>query len=537
MAISTAKGSRNLEAVTPLLVRDDDEVLEGYVDYRGYPSKRSKSGGWRSASLILGGGSLERFAFRGIECNLVNYLTGPLGQSMAIAAGNVNLWTGLGSLMPVFGAIVADSFLGLYQTNIISSILYILGLGFSTLAVALISNNQETSRIAAVPSTELQVLFFASLYLVALAQGYQSTIQVFGADQFDRQHQEESKANTSFFNWWLFGLSLGVALAYLILPYIQENIGWGIGFGIPCLAMVIGLVLLLLGHRTYRFAIRRDDTCPCSHEDDQEASQNNPQQIIPTHEFPNKVLHAKKDDTKENIISGSSRRKHTEVKKTLKLLPIWSSCLMYAIAWAQVPTFFTKQATGVDKSIGQSFNIPSASLRVFIPLTTMCCTPIYDRVFVPLARIVTENPSGITEFQRIKIGMTISVLDMVIAALVEKKRLGIAQEYGLIDIPNSTVPMSFWLLVPTELRSIGLSLSFGALGVGNFLSSLLIFVIDEITSQNGRDSWFSNNLNRAHLDYFYWLLAGLGFLGLVAFAFLEKSFSKENISLERTAQA
>ena len=54
MAISTAKGSRNLEAVTPLLVRDDDEVLEGYVDYRGYPSKRSKSGGWRSASLILG---------------------------------------------------------------------------------------------------------------------------------------------------------------------------------------------------------------------------------------------------------------------------------------------------------------------------------------------------------------------------------------------------------------------------------------------------------------------------------------------------
>lgn len=45
---------------------------------------------------------------------------------MAIAAGNVNLWTGLGSLMPVFGAFVADSFLGLYQTNTITSILYIL---------------------------------------------------------------------------------------------------------------------------------------------------------------------------------------------------------------------------------------------------------------------------------------------------------------------------------------------------------------------------------------------------------------------------
>lgn len=54
MAISTAKGSRSLEAIIALLGRDDDEVLEGYVDYNGYASKRSKSGGWRSAAFIAG---------------------------------------------------------------------------------------------------------------------------------------------------------------------------------------------------------------------------------------------------------------------------------------------------------------------------------------------------------------------------------------------------------------------------------------------------------------------------------------------------
>ena len=34
---------------------------------------------------------------------------------MAIAAGNANLWTGLGALLPVFGALLADSFLRIYE--------------------------------------------------------------------------------------------------------------------------------------------------------------------------------------------------------------------------------------------------------------------------------------------------------------------------------------------------------------------------------------------------------------------------------------
>lgn len=54
MAISHEKEGRNLEPITPLLGSDNDELLDGYVDYKGYPSKRSKSGGWRSAAFILG---------------------------------------------------------------------------------------------------------------------------------------------------------------------------------------------------------------------------------------------------------------------------------------------------------------------------------------------------------------------------------------------------------------------------------------------------------------------------------------------------
>ncbi|EXB62498.1 putative peptide/nitrate transporter [Morus notabilis] len=545
-----------------------NDTVDGVVDHEGHPAPRSKSGGWTSAGFIIGVEVAERFAYYGIEANLISYLTGSLGQSTAAAAANVNAWGGAASLLPLLGAFVADSFLGRYRTIILANLLYILGLALLTLS-AMLPSISECQINQDVPcSSQIQViLFFVSLYIVAVAQGgHKPCVQAFGADQFDGQDSEECKARSSFFNWWYFGICLGSSVTVSILSYVQDNISWALGFGIPCIAMFLGLVVFLLGTRTYRYSVMWDEknafvrigrvfiaafrnrqTSSSTIATKEESRGILPHESYEQFKFLNKALLASDGLNEDGIVC--SMDEVEEAKAVLRLVPIWVTCLVYGIVFAQCPTFFTKQGATMERTIVPGFDIPPASLQSTVSLAVLVFIPIYDRVVVPVARAFTGKPSGITMLQRIGTGMFLSVLSMIIAALVEIKRLQTAREYDLVDTPGMTVPMSVWWLlpqyilsgisdvftmvglqeffydqVPTELRSIGLSLYLSIFGVGSFLSSFLISIIEEATGGDGRHSWFSNNLNKAHLDYYYWLLTGLSSVALFLYWYFARSY-------------
>lgn len=136
---------------------EGDYVKDGSVDLKGNPVLRSKSGGWKACSFVVGTCSsnhlllvsflfstyafigyqynafvvavyemFERMAFYGISSNLVIYLTNRLHQGTVDASNNVTTWVGAVFLMPILGAYIADAHLGRYWTFVIASAIYVL---------------------------------------------------------------------------------------------------------------------------------------------------------------------------------------------------------------------------------------------------------------------------------------------------------------------------------------------------------------------------------------------------------------------------
>lgn len=89
----------------------------------------------------------------------------------------------------------------------------------------------------------------------------------------------------------------------------------------------------------------------------------------------------------------------------------------------------------MDRKIEAGFQIPSASIQIFESVSIVIFVAIYDRVFVTLARTITGKHNGITMLQRIGCGIFLHTTTMLVAATVEKRRLQIALEFGLIDMP------------------------------------------------------------------------------------------------------
>lgn len=238
-----------------------------------------------------------------------------------------------------------------------------------------------------------------------------------------------------------------------------------------------------------------------------------------------------------------------EMKLVLNMIPIWLATLPFGICVAQTNTFFIKQGITLDRKVGD-FEIPPASIYSLAAIGLIVSVTIYEKLLVPTLRRTTGNERGINILQRIGIGIVFSIAAMVVAALVEKKRLGLVKADPVKGSHSMSV---FWLApqfiilgvgdafsivglqeyfydqVPDSMRSLGIAFYLSVLGAANFLTSLLITIIDHATEKSTGKSWFGKDLNSSRLDKFYWLLAAMSAINLFLFVFLARRYSYKNV--------
>ncbi|TVU31425.1 hypothetical protein EJB05_23109, partial [Eragrostis curvula] len=555
---------------TSLLASDGRPCTrDGSVDRRGNPASRKHTGNWRACYSILGGEFCGSLAYYGVGTNLVSYLTKVQKQSNVNAASSIASWQGTCYLTPLLGAFLADSYWGRHRTIVIFLSIFTIGMVLLTLS-AMLPASIHTRAISPHDALPSLGLFFTALGL----GGIWPCVPTFGADQFDDTDGAEKVQKEQYYNWYFFVVNGGFFFASTLLVWIQENYGWEWGFGIPTLFSAIGIAGFLASRKFYRYqkpggsALTR--ICQVVVAAIRKFYVDVPNDSSLLYEIPGK----------ESAIVGSRKLMHTdglrffdraatvtdsneisgevpnawklctvpqveELKILARMLPVLVAAIVFNTAEALFPLFI-EQGQVMDNHINR-FSIPPASLTTFNCLCILVMAPAYNKVIMPLVSKITGVKRGLSELHRIGVGIFFAMLSLVAAAMVEMVRLDITKKrdrlHGSAPVPMSILwqaPQYFFIGVakvfsvvgflefayeqsPDAMRSLCQAFSLIMVTLGNYLVSFMLKFIDSVTVETRNIGWIPDNLNEGHLDRFFWLMAGLQLLNLLAFVYCAMS--------------
>ncbi|XP_057509895.1 protein NRT1/ PTR FAMILY 7.1-like [Actinidia eriantha] len=557
-ALKVGEGSNNL-SLEPLDTYDIDneQKTSGCLNI-GDCIKRKNTGGWKYAMILLANQGLATLAFFGVGVNLVLFLTRVLGQDNASAANNVSKWTGTVYLFSLVGAFLSDSYWGRYLTCAVFQLIFVLGLVLVSLSSWLFLIKPEgcgDGEKLCMPTSSIgSAVFYLAIYLVAFGYGgHQPTIATFGADQFDETNPKDKSSKAAFFCYFYFALNVGSLFSNTILVYYEDTGKWSLGFWVSTGSAIIALVSFLLGSRGYRYIK------PCGNPLPRVAqvfvAVARKWKVVPADENElyevegsesaikgsRKILHSNEFECLDKAATLTEEDQHgpinpwrlctvtqvEEAKCIIRMLPIWLCTIIYSVVFTQMASLFVEQGAVMNSKIG-TFHLPAASMSAFDICSVLAFTGIYRQILVPLAGRLSRNPKGLTELQRMGIGLVIGLLAMVAAGVTELARL----KRVIPDSRSSSLSI-FWQIpqyalvgasevfmyvgqleffngqAPDGIKSFGSSLCMASISLGNYVSSMLVNMVMGITARGNSPGWIPEDLNDGHMDRFYFLIAAL----------------------------
>ncbi|CAL5094939.1 unnamed protein product [Urochloa decumbens] len=539
--------------------------------------KAKQQGGFRTMPFILANDFCDRLASVGFTSNLITYLTLQMHIPLVQASNIITNYNGTANLTPLVGGLIADSFAGRFWTITFGSFFYQLGMVCLTLSAALPSLHpppcaKHAADCHRASSYQVAVLYLSLLCTSIGTGGTRPCTMAFGADQLElagrRRGAGAARPKWSFFNLYFFAVELAKLTAVTAVVYVQENVGWGWGLGVPTIAMLAAVIAFVSGYSLYvrmppggSPLVRLAQVAAAAFKK-RKAAVPDPSLLYQDKELDagisttGRLLHTdqlKFFDKAAIVTDGdmlpsgepnpwrlATVHRVEELKSIIRILPICAAGIILVTSSSHNHSFAIQQARTLDRDLTPRFRIPPASMLIFTNLAMLLTLAFYDRVLVRVLRRLTGRPNGITHLQRTGVGLTIAMLSNAVAAVVERRRRSVAVASGLLDSPKATLPMSvFWLVpqfaihgvanafmdvgrmeflydqAPESMRSTAAALYWLTFSIGSYLGTLLVTIVHAKTKGSGQ--WLPDNLNRGKLDNYYWLVVALEVVNLVYF--------------------
>ncbi|GMI80604.1 nitrate transporter 1.12 [Hibiscus trionum] len=532
----------------------------------------TSKGGFKALPFIFASEAFQQVASVGLLPNMILYLTGEYGLGNAEAANLIFIWSAANQFTPIIGAFLADSYVGRYLMIVFGSIVSFLGMVLLWLTAMFTQARphcDKFNRTCESPTTPQLLLLYSSLALISIGGGgIKSSSLAFGADQLrEGNNAADARILESYFSWYYVFVQFSALIALTCIVYVQDQLGWTMGFGVPAILMFISCLFFFLASPWYVKLKAGKSLLTCfaqvlsasfrnRHINLSSKATNEVQYFrkgsmlhVPSEKlrFLNKAcvinnpqLDLTSDGNASNPWSLCTIDQVEELKALIRVIPVWSTGIMITVTYS-LDSFIVIQASSMDRHITPDFEIPAGSFGVFVSVTFVVAIALYDRIVLPLASRIRGKSVRLSLKQRMGIGLVWSCASMVSIAIEECIRRDIAIHEGLSDKPQATVHVSalwtlpycilnglamafsgigqaefFYTELPKTMSSVAATLQSLGASAGSVFASFITSTVDGVTKTIG-ESWISSNINKGHYDYFYWLLAALSVLNFIYF--------------------
>jgi POT family proton-dependent oligopeptide transporter len=247
----------------------------------------------------------------------------------------------------------------------------------------------------------------------------------------------------------IVSINFGSFFSTLLTPWLLQNYGASVAFGVPGILMFLATVVFWLGRRVYRIAP------------------------------PTGIKHYKLE-----LASPDART---------AILNLAGLYLFIAFFWSlydQTGSAWVLQAEKMDRNVtlfGSSFEILSSQVQAINPILVMTFVPLFDLVIYPFCRKFVD----VTPLRKIAVGFLLTVLSFALTAYAESmitagQNVSILWQVGsyfiltAAEVLVSVTALEFsYSQAPNSLKSLIMGLYLLSVTLGNTITSIVNKLIQD----------------------------------------------------------
>ncbi|KAK4380919.1 protein NRT1/ PTR FAMILY 1.1 [Sesamum angolense] len=323
------------------------------------------------------------------------------------------------------------------------------------------------------------------------AGGIRSSSLAFGADQLEKgDFKKSSGLKESYFSWYYASYMFSVLIALTCVVYIQDNMGWGVGFAVPAVLVLFGVSIFFFASRFY-VKLKSKTSLLTGFIQVVVASYRN--RRLDLKDGVNNVCH-RKNGSGLVFPSENLRDPDKDLTADGRAVNPWSLCSVEQVEELKA-LLRSHEKTSSCKYQKKNGNWNSFLILGHVGISR---NRSYSSIACSRRRIL-GSPTSYDP----NVG-NVAVPQNCLTGFAEASNAIAQNEFYFSEFPRSMSSIA------STLNGIGMSLA-------NLAASFIMNAVDTLSKAGGKESWISSNINKGHYDYYYLVLAALSMANMMYF--------------------